>query len=223
MTATAAIPVDANEQAQDFRIRCFALLMLASAVSAGLAVAIGHPAEFAFCVFMPAYVIWVVSDMRVHGVVGGVFAFRRDLLVRKTHVHRALGMAYCAMILLSGLAGLAMALFSSGGLPAHAGFTLLALIWLSTTMLGLRAIKRRDVACHRRWMVRSYAACYAAVTLRVELPLYVVAFGSFETAYQLVSWTCWVFNLVFAEWWLRNTTVAGVFRRGRDPRLARGV
>lgn len=143
----------------------------------------------------------------------GVFAFRRDLLVRRTALHRQLGMVYCAGILLSGLAGLVMAVFSSGGLPAHLGFGLLAVLWLATTAMGLRAIQRRDLAAHRRWMVRSYAGCYAAVTLRVELPLYAFLLDEFELAFQLVAWTCWVFNLAFAEWWLRNTTVAGVWRR----------
>ena len=155
----------------------------------------------------------------VHFVAGGVallvgaFAFRRDLLVRRADLHKRLGMVYCTTILLSGLAGLAMAVFSSGGMPAHLGFGLLALMWLVTTGMGLRAIKRRDIPSHRRWMVRSYAGCYAAVTLRIELPLYALAFGAFEPAYQLVSWTCWVFNLAFAEWWLRNTSVAGSWRR----------
>jgi len=142
----------------------------------------------------------------------GVFAFRRDLLVRRTSIHRKLGFVYFAAVLGSGIAGLAMAVFSSGGLPAHAGFTMLALAWLTTTLLGFRAIKRRDIPRHRRWMVRSYALCFAAATLRVELPLLGMAFGSFALAYQLVSWTCWVPNLLFAEWWLRKTTVAGVLR-----------
>ncbi|MCR9245784.1 MAG: DUF2306 domain-containing protein [bacterium] len=157
----------------------------------------------------------------VHFVLGGVallvgvFAFRRDVLVRRPKVHKKLGMAYCASILGSGLAGLAMAVFSDGGITTHLGFGALALIWLVTTLLGLRAIKRSDIVTHRKWMVRSYAACYAAVTLRVELPLYAWWFGDFGPAYQLVSWTCWVLNLAFAEWWLRRTTVAGVWRRGR--------
>ena len=48
----------------------------------------------------------------------GVFAFRRDLLVRHTAIHRRLGMIYCAGILLGGLAGLMMAVFSMIALPA---------------------------------------------------------------------------------------------------------
>lgn len=143
----------------------------------------------------------------------GVFGFRRDLLVRHTAVHRGLGIAYCTAVLAGGVAGLLMALFSMAGPIAHAGFAGLALAWLLTTLPGLRAIKRGDVARHRRWMVRSYAVCYAAVTFRIELPLWAMAFGDFTPGYRLASWTCWLFNLAFAEWWLRRTTMAGVWKR----------
>lgn len=158
----------------------------------------------------------------VHFVFGGlallvgIFAFRRDLLVRHVELHKKLGKVYCTSVFLSGFAGLAMAVWSMGGMRAHLGFGLLAIVWLVTTGAGLLAIKRGDVASHRRWMVRSYAGCFAAVTLRVELPVYIMLFGRFDPAYQLVSWTAWIPNLLAAEWWLRNSTMAGVRRRSRS-------
>ena len=58
-------------------------------------------------------------------------------------------------------------------------------------------------------MVRSYAVCYGAVTLRLQMWPLAMTFGDFAIAYQVVSWSCWVPNLVFAEWWLRRTSPAG--------------
>ena len=62
-------------------------------------------------------------------------------------------------------------------------------------------------------MVRSYAACYAAVMLRLHMILLPIVFGDFTIAYRIVSWSCWVPNLLFAEWWLRNTSPAGRWLR----------
>ena len=47
-------------------------------------------------------------------------------------------------------------------------------------------------------MIYSYAACFAAVTLRLWLPLLVFLFGDFIKAYVLVSWLCWVPNIIVA-------------------------
>jgi len=49
-------------------------------------------------------------------------------------------------------------------------------------------------------MTRSYALTFAAVTLRIYLPLSQVAGIPFEPAYQTIAWLCWVPNLIVAEW-----------------------
>ena len=53
-------------------------------------------------------------------------------------------------------------------------------------------------------MVRNYALTLAAVTLRNELPLLLVARMQFSHAYVIVSWLCSVPNLLVAEWLLRR-------------------
>jgi len=50
-------------------------------------------------------------------------------------------------------------------------------------------------------MIRNYAPTFAAVTLRVYLPL-LIEFGfngDFIPAYQLVSWLRWVPNIIVAQ------------------------
>ena len=58
---------------------------------------------------------------------------------------------------------------------------------------------------HRCWMIRSYALTFAAVTLRLELPLFFI-FGGMEypVASSYVAWLCWVPNLFIAELYLRR-------------------
>lgn len=100
------------------------------------------------------------------------------------------------------LAALVLATMSQGGLPTHIGFGLLAVLWLGTTATAYRHIRAGQQVAHRRWMTRSYALTFAAVTLRIYLPLSFAVGLPFEPAYQAISWLCWVPNLIVAEWFI---------------------
>jgi hypothetical protein len=53
-------------------------------------------------------------------------------------------------------------------------------------------------------MLVSYSLIFAAVTLRIELPLLIIAFGDFTPAYRVVAWLSWVPNLLWAAWYARR-------------------
>ncbi|HEX6588652.1 MAG TPA: DUF2306 domain-containing protein [Longimicrobiales bacterium] len=152
-------------------------------------------------------------------VILGPFQFRRDLLVRRRALHRALGRTYVACALLAGAAGFYMAFHSYGGLDTHLGFGGLAIATLVTTAQAFRSVRARRFVEHREWMIRSYALIFAAVTLRLQMPLLIVLTGgSFDATYAIVAWSCWLPNLVWAEWWIRRSTVR---ERPRVRELAR--
>ncbi len=136
------------------------------------------------------------------GIALAMGAFQHNPRLRSAHidVHRWMGRTYVVGVLLGGLGALAMATISQYGLPTHVGFGLLALLWLFSTAMAYRYIRAGNQALHRRWMIRSYALTFAAVTLRIYLPLSQVAGIPFEPAYQTISWFCWVPNLIVAEW-----------------------
>jgi uncharacterized membrane protein len=122
--------------------------------------------------------------------------------MRSAHpaLHWWLGRLYLGIgVLVGGLAGLYMAFFAFGGLASRMGFAGLALAWLYSGFRAYRAIRARDVAAHRRWMVRNFALTFAAVTLRLWLPASVAAGVPFELAYPVIAWLCWVPNLLVAE------------------------
>ncbi len=54
------------------------------------------------------------------------------------------------------------------------------------------------------YSIYSYAASFAAVTLRIWLPLLTIAFQDFVVAYRIVAWLCWVPNIAFAYFWVRR-------------------
>ena len=97
-----------------------------------------------------------------------------------------------------------MAFSADGGLVAKVGFGMLAVTWLSSTGIAFRQIRARDVAGHRRWMLRSYALTLAAVTLRLYLPCLNAIGFSFEDSYISVAWISWVPNLILVELFLQR-------------------
>ena len=76
--------------------------------------------------------------------------------------------------------------------------------WLTTTTTAYLAARRRDFVSHRRWMIRSFSLTFAAVTLRLYLPLSAVPGLSFDLVYPLTAWAAWIPNLIVAEIWLRT-------------------
>ena len=135
----------------------------------------------------------------------GPLQFSASLRAARPRLHRWSGRLYLAGgVLVGGAAGFYMAFHAFGGLAAHLGFGLLALAWLYTGLRAYLAIRRRDVAAHRRWMVRNFALTLAAVTLRLWLPAMLASGVAFETAYPLVAWLCWVPNLLLAEFFFQG-------------------
>jgi uncharacterized membrane protein len=137
--------------------------------------------------------------------------FATRLRSRAVAVHRAVGRVVLIAIAIAGLAGVVLAPHNVAGPVGTAGFGLLALLWLGFAATAFAAIRRGDVATHRRWMVRTFALTYAAVTLRLWLGVLIaVQVGvwgvdgdtAFQSAYLLVPFLSWVPNLLVAEWFL---------------------
>jgi len=123
---------------------------------------------------------------------------------RRKPLHRWLGRGYGAAILISGIAGVFVALNAAGGLSTQLGFTLLALAWLFTTANAIRHAMARRIGLHRRWMIHSFALTFAGVTLRLYLLGFMAAGFSYTEASVYLAWLCWLPNLAFACWWLNR-------------------
>lgn len=129
----------------------------------------------------------------------GPFQFFPALRARR-RLHRALGYVYFVGVIGGGIGGFCTAFIAYGGLVGRMGFGLLALAWLWTGLAAVHAARQRDFAAHERWAVRSFALTFAAVTLRLYMPLFFGAGVAFEDFYPVLGWLCWVPNLVFVEW-----------------------
>ncbi len=161
-----------------------------------------------------ANIIWNIG-FYTHIILGGIalligwLQFNLKLRLRNLSIHRAIGKIYVLCVLPSSLASIGIGFFATGGFITAAGFICLGIIWFTTTLLAYLKIRNRQVELHRKLMIYSYAACFAAVTLRIWLPLLIMIFGDFIIAYTIVAWVSWVPNIL----------VAGLIARRLKPSL----
>jgi uncharacterized membrane protein len=167
---------------------------------------IPHPAPLPnFWIHRRALIVHAVSASLA--LLLGPWQFLPGFRQRHLQLHRLIGRTYALSLLTAAVSAIWIAPHAAAGRISAAGFLSLAVGWLFTTSMGIAAIRRHDVATHRRWMIRSYALTAAAITLRLYLPGIPLFHWSFQIAYPAISWLCWVPNLLAAEAWIRWTAV----------------
>lgn len=147
------------------------------------------------------YGIYIHAFASIVALAIGPFQFSTRLRENRPILHRWLGRAYLAIgVVVGGLAGLYMSQYASGGTVARLGFAFLAVLWIYTGLRAYIAVRQGSIQEHRKWMIRNYSLTFAAVTLRLYLPISMVGGIDFSIAYPIIAWLCWVPNLVFVEW-----------------------
>jgi Predicted membrane protein (DUF2306) len=146
----------------------------------------------------------------------GAFQFVPSLRF-KSKWHRTMGKFLLPLGLLSALSGLWMNQFYA--LPAHDGTVLYIerLIFgvgmFVALVLGYVAIRSRNYAAHRAWMIRGYAIGLGAGTQVITTMPWVLLFGEPNLDVRSVLMGAgWVINVLVAEWFIRSS----------DPKLAFG-
>ncbi|TQM80825.1 putative membrane protein [Saccharothrix saharensis] len=155
---------------------------------------------------------------------GGAFQFTSTF---RGPTHRRLGRVLVPAGLLMALTGLWMTLFHpypEGDGDLLAAFRLVA---GSTTVLalvlGFLAIRRRDVARHRAWMIRGYALAQGAGTQALVTIAWVLLVGpATGLTRTLLLGAAWVINAAAAEWLIRepHRRRRALYRSGRLERTA---
>ncbi|MGY4623393.1 DUF2306 domain-containing protein [Bradyrhizobium sp. USDA 4486] len=132
----------------------------------------------------------------------GPFQFSSKIRQRAISTHRWTGRIYVASCFVGGISGLWLAFGISTGPVSAMGFGSLSVVWLLATALAWRAAMQRRIADHRAWMIRSFALTFAAVTLRLYIPILLLLPVPFVAGYQFIAFACWVPNIIVAEFFL---------------------
>ncbi|OBS13360.1 hypothetical protein ATE49_13010 [Elizabethkingia miricola] len=148
-------------------------------------------------------VIWKLA-FYTHIIFGGLSLFigwrQFGKKFRNKHIklHRNIGKLYVISVIISSVAGIYMGFYANGGIISSTGFILLGLIWFNTTVMALSQIRKGNIKQHQQLMIYSYACTFAAVTLRLWLPLLTILTKDPAHSYLVVAWLSWVPNLIVA-------------------------
>jgi uncharacterized membrane protein len=145
----------------------------------------------------------------------GAFQFAPGFRRRRLGWHRRAGRLLVLCGLVAGLSGLWMTQFYP--LRPHLQGDLLygfRMLFGSTMVLSialsLAAIRRRDIAQHRAWIIRGYAIGQGAGTQAlVGLPWFLIYGKPSELNNALMMGACWAANLAVAEWIIRSNSSRG--------------
>lgn len=153
--------------------------------------------------YLPAYYSHVLAAGLI--LILGLFQLRTTLSLRWRKLHRFLGKCYAYGILFfAAPGGLVMSFFINRGAWVLTSFILQSIGWFVFTALAVSAVKKGNIEEHGRWMWRSYALTFAAVTLRLYVFLFTSSYDmSAPEAYGIIAWLSWTVNLVVVEIYLR--------------------
>jgi hypothetical protein len=138
----------------------------------------------------------------------GALQFSPRMRQRHPNWHRRSGRTLMLLGVTAALAALWMTLFyprqTGTGSILHTMRLIVGAALAVTIILAFRAIKRRDVAQHRAWMIRAYAIALAAGTQAVTIGFGEAIFGKTVMTTDLSTSAGWIINLAAAEVILRR-------------------
>jgi uncharacterized membrane protein len=157
----------------------------------------------------PAPLVVHVLAAAIYAVLGA-FQFPARLRRRHPGWHRRSGRILVGAGLAVAGSGLWMTLFYSGApggvllwaIPLLVGSTMAAAI-----VLGFTAIRRRDIAAHRAWMIRAYALGLGAGTQAFTEGIGEALFGTGDLSKAISMGSAWVINALVAEWVIQRPSV----------------
>lgn len=173
----------------------------------------------------PVPVLLHIAGVTLYCVVGA-FQFVPGLRGRPAW-HRRAGRFLVPCGLVAALSGVWMSLFYPRG-PAVGDVLTVFRVGFGSLMavaivLGVAAIRRRDFASHRAWMIRAYAVALGAGSQVVVIGTWMIAMGPpEELANALLMATAWLLNLAVAERIIRTSGARRPARPGvAEAHLAR--
>jgi uncharacterized membrane protein len=172
----------------------------------------------------PVPLVLHIVSASIYSVLGA-FQFSAGFRRRRPGWHRAAGRLLVVLGLTVALSALWLTLFTPRFEGSGELYQVFRLVFGSamvvSIVLGFLAIRRRDVARHRAWMIRAYAIALAAGAQVFTLGIGEALVGKGDTSSALFAGAGWVINLAVAEWVIRRRPARRtVSVRARAPRSA---
>lgn len=139
-------------------------------------------------------------------LMAGLTQFSPQLFSTNKKLHRIIGKIYVLVILFINVpTGFILAIYANGHLPGKLAFLTLDILWFYFTLKAWLEIRKGNITAHRKFMYRSYALTFSAITLRTwKLVLPTILYINSMTLYQVDAWLGFIPNLLVAEWFIRK-------------------
>ncbi|MGP4059583.1 DUF2306 domain-containing protein [Halobacillus sp. H74] len=157
--------------------------------------------------------LWMVM-IRIHIILAivalmtGPLGLSKRIRNKKPFLHRWNGRIYILAILSNMVPGYYVAIYANGGFLSVVGFWILNTLWLLTTVNGYLNIRRRKIAQHRKWMLRSFFLTYANLTIYIIVAIFHNGLHfDYGISYIVAVWSAFTINLVLAEFFIRKSNI----------------
>ncbi|MBG6216256.1 uncharacterized membrane protein YozB (DUF420 family) [Arthrobacter sp. CAN_A6] len=148
-------------------------------------------------------------------LLGAPLQLSRRFRTQHYDVHRRLGRVLLSCAFVAGLFALLFGVpHAWGGAPEAAATVVFGSWFLACLALAFRAIRRKDVRLHRRWMIRAFAVGIGIGTIRIWVGIFegveqTLSGGTTPgtpdpTMFGIAFWLAFTMHVALGEWWLRR-------------------
>ena len=140
----------------------------------------------------------------IFGLLAGFTQFNESILKNRKKIHKTIGKLYVIIVLFfAAPSGFFIGLFANGRFYSKVAFVILAVLWFYFTLQGFLKIKKHHFTEHRKFMLRSFALAFSAITLRLWKVIIVYLFHPAPMdVYQIIAWLGWIPNLIIVEYYI---------------------
>lgn len=130
----------------------------------------------------------------------GPWQFSTSLRQRFLSLHRLSGKVYLIAVLCGCAGATRLAIGTTFGKAFGFGLLSLAFVWFTTSAMAYYAVRKRQIAIHREWMVRSYVVTFGFVFFRIfnDFPPMMTWLPDADRA-NVIIWACWAIPLLVTE------------------------
>lgn len=144
----------------------------------------------------------------------GPLQFNTKLRGRHPRLHRVSGRIFLVAALIIGVTALVMsfAMPAIGGVLQAVATTVFSVYFLISLGMAFWRIRRREVAQHRRWMIRAFSIGIAVATIRPIIGMFFatsrITGWTPHQFFGVAFWIGFVLHAFLAEYWIRQTAPA---------------
>jgi hypothetical protein len=126
--------------------------------------------------------------------------------IRRRHraLHRRLGRVAILAGLIAGVSAVLFGVqFAIGGVLEASATVVFGTAFTVALVLAYRAIRRRHIPQHRRWMIIAFALALSVGTIRLLIGIFLACGWSFAPSFGLAFWLAFPVHVAVAVYYLR--------------------